>query len=275
MDSVYALPGLVALAEWFLAAMLYVVGWYRTKYSLNRAGDGLVLAGLVTTLAGVAWLGWDVSANLVLARSSLAAGLAVAMLAVYALLARRRTERLSALAILGLAIPIQAYAAGRLWWGGEVVPPATFMPLWLVFRVATGLVGYGGLAVAATAITLSFTLSRMPTYRSPLGIDPPQGRDKFSPAWVVAAMGLSALEWRSVQIALVALSVSLSAGLIRSWWGLGQVMADGITWALITWLFLAAGAYGLMQGAVARRLARALFLFACVIGAVAVLTISG
>jgi hypothetical protein len=253
MGSIYAAPGAVVLVEWFLAAVLYVVGWYRPKYNLDRVSGGLVVAGLVTALASVAWLAWDVSPNLALARSSLATGLAVSVLVVYAMLADRPTDKLSALAILGFAIPIQAYAVGRLWWGVEVVPSGIFLPLWMALRALTGLVGYGALIVAATAITLSFTLSRM--------------RGQLFRHWLKAAAGLSTLEWRSWRIALVALSASLSAGLIRSWWGLGRVMAGGFVWALITWLLLAAGAYGLAQGTLRRRPARILFVLA---GAVAI-----
>jgi hypothetical protein len=53
--------------------------------------------------------------------------------------------------------------------------------------------------------------------------------------------------------------------LIYAWWGLGQVMADGLAWALIIWLLLAAGAYGLLQGAAPPRLARVLLVLAGVV----------
>lgn len=261
MDSVYAIPGAVALLEWLLAAALYAVAWHRMKYGLNRMGDGLAVAGLVTSAVGIAWLAWDGLANLALGRSGLATGLAASTLIVYAVLAHRRMERLSAFLVLGFAIPIQAYAVGRLWWGVEAVPPGMFLPLWLAFRTLAGLVGYGGLAVGATMIVLSFVLTRM--------------RGKLSVDRLTAAVGLPALEWRSLQIALVALSASLSVELIRSWWGLGQVMADGLTWALITWLLLTAGIYGLMQGGAPRRPARALLVLACVVELVAVLTMAG
>jgi hypothetical protein len=260
MGSIYAAPGAVALVGWLLAAVLYAVGWYRPRYSLDRVRGGLVVVGLASALAGVAWLAWDVSPNLALTRSSLATGLAVSALVVYAILAHRPTDKLSALAILGFAIPVQAYAVGRLWWGVEVVPSGIFLPLWMALRTLTGLVGYGALIVAATAITLSFTLSRM--------------RGQFFIHWLAAAAGLSTLEWRSWRIALVALGVSLSAGLIRSWWGLGQVMAGGFVWALITWLLLVAGAYGLTQGALRRRPARVLLVLAGVVAIVAAVTMS-
>jgi hypothetical protein len=260
MDSIYAAPGTMVLVEWLLAAVLYTVGWYQSKYGLRRVSDGLALAGLVTALASVGWLAWDVSPKLALARSSLATGLAVSALAVYAVVAHRRTERLSALAMLGFAIPLQAYAVGRLWWGIEVAPPDIFLPLWMTLRTLTGLVGYGALIVAATVIILSFALSRT--------------RGQLSMDQLTAAAGLSALEWRSWRIALIALSVSLSAGLIRSWWGLGQVMAGGFVWALITWLLLVAGAYGLTQGALPRRPARVLLVLACAVAIIAVLTMS-
>jgi hypothetical protein len=261
MDSIYAAPGAMVLVEWLLAAVLYAVGWYRSKYGLRRVSDGLALAGLVTALASIGWLAWDVSPKLALARSSLATGLAASELAVYAVLAYRRPERLSALGVLGFAIPIQAYAVGRLWWGAETVPSGIFLPLWMILHTLTGLVGYGALIVAATAITLSFTLSRM--------------RGQLSADQLTAAVELSTLEWRSWRIALIALSVSLSTGLIRSWWGLGQVMAGGSVWALITWLLLVAGSYGLTQGALPRRLARVLLVLAGVVAIVAVVTMGG
>lgn len=261
MDSVYAIPGAVALVEWFLAGTLYVVGWYRTKPSLNRMADGLSLAGLVTALAGVAWLIWDVSTSLALARSSLATGLAVSALTVHMILARRRTERLSTLLTLGFALPIQAYAVGRLWWKIEVVPPGVFLPVWMAFRTLTGLVGYGCLVAGAALIILSFT--------------PPKMRDRLSLDRLATAPRLLALEWRFFRVALVALTVSLSAELIRSWWGLGQVTGGGFIWALTTWLLLTAGGYGLIQGGVPRRLAYVLLILACVAGVVAALTMAG
>jgi hypothetical protein len=260
MFSAYAMPGAVALVEWLLAATLYAVGWYRMKYGLYRVGDGLVLAGLVTALAGVAWLAWDVSPDMVLARSSLATGLAVSALIVYAVLARRPTEGLPAAAMLVFAIPIQVYAVEQLCWRVEAVPLGVFLPVWMAFHALTGLIGYGGLAVSGMMIILSFALSRM--------------GGKLSANQLAAAVGLPALEWRSLQIALVALSVSLSVGLIRLWWGLGQVVVGGFAWALITWLLLAAGAYGCMQGAIPRRPARGLLVLACVVSVVAVLSMA-
>jgi hypothetical protein len=261
IDSIYAAPGAIVLVEWLLAAVLYVVGWYQSKYGLRRVSDGLALAGLVTALASVGWLAWDVSPKLALARSSLATGLAVSALAVYAVLAHRRTERLSAFGMLGFAIPMQAYAVGRLWWGVEVVPSGIFLPLWVTLRTLTGLVGYGALIVAATVIILSFALSR--------------ARGQLSADQLTAAAGLSTLEWRSWRIALIALSVSLSMELIRSWWGLGQVMAGGFVWALVTWLLLVAGAYGLAQGALRRRPARVLLVLAGAIAIVAAVMMGG
>jgi hypothetical protein len=109
-------------------------------------------------------------------------------------------------------------------------------------------------------ILLSFILTRI--------------QNKLSTQHLTAAIGLPALEWQSWQIALVALSLSLSMGLVRIWWGLGQVIVGGVPWALITWLLLAASAYGLMQGATHRRSARAILVLACVIGIVSVLTMA-
>jgi hypothetical protein len=261
MGSVYAVPGAIALIEWLLATALYAFGWYRTKYSFNRVGDGLVLAGSVTSLAGVAWLAWDTSPKLALARSSLATGLAVSALAVYAVLARRRMERASALLVLGFAILVQAYAVGRLWWRVEVRPQEMFLPLWAGLHAGIGSVGYGALVVCLAMITHIFAFSRM--------------RERLSVDQLSAAVGLRALEWQSLRIALVALSVSLSVELIRTWWGRGQVMTAGFVWALTTWLLLAAGAYGLMQGAIPRRPARALLILASVTAIIAVLAMPG
>jgi hypothetical protein len=261
MESIFAIPGAVALVEWFLAAALYTLGWYRTKTNADQVADGLALAGLVTALAGVAWLTWDVAANLWLARSSLATELAVSILAIQLILSRRRTERLSTLLTLAFAIPVQAYAVGRLWWQVEVVPSTGLLSFWTAFRTLTGVVGYASLATSTALIILSFVLARM--------------KNKVPGDRLTAAVGLSALVWRSCQIALIALSVSLWAGLIRSWWGLGQVMVDGLGWALVSWLLLVAGTYGLVQGAVFRGLARALLVLACAVGLVAVLMLAG
>jgi hypothetical protein len=261
MGTLYAIPGTVALVEWLVAFVLFAASWYRTKYDLNRVGDSLVLAGLVTGLAGVVWLASDVSVELALTRSSRVTGLSVSALTIYATLAYRRTERLSALAMLSFTIPIQAYAVGRLWWGIEVVPPQVLMPVWMALGTLMGLVGYGGLAVAAAMIALSFVLYRV--------------REKLPADRLAAAAGLPALEWRSLQIAVVTLTASLSIGLFRLWWGLGQVMAGGLIWALVTWFLLMAGVYGLLGGGVPRRPARALLVLACGVGVLAVLTLTG
>jgi hypothetical protein len=258
MDALYVLPSAVALAEWLLACLLYALGWYRAKYVLNRVGDSLAVAGLATALANVAWLAWELSpslasrpAGLALTKSSLATGLAASAVVVYAVLAHRRTERLSAFMVLGLGVLFQAYAVGRLWWGVESVPPALFLPGWAAVRLLTGLVGYAGLVVVATCTILSFTLSSL--------------KGRLDADQLSAGIGLWTLQWRSLQIALVAVTASLSVGLIYAWWGLGQVMADGLAWALIIWLLLAAGAYGLLQGAAPSRLARVLLVLAGVV----------
>ena len=159
-------------------------------------------------------------------------------------------------------IPIQAVAVGQLFGRGvEVFLPKTFLPLWMLLRTLTGLVGYGGLAVSAMMILLISALARM--------------KERLSVDQLAAGIGLRALEWKSWQIALVALSVSASIGLIRAWWGTGQVMLGGNNWALITWLLVAASAIGLMQGATAPRLARVLVVLACMVGAFSVLTVAG
>ncbi len=262
MDFNYAIPGVAALIEWLLAAALYGLGWYRVKHDLYRFGDSLSAAGLVTASGGAVWLASQVSLNPVLVRSSLATGLAVSELVIYAVLARRRTERLSAAVMLGFAILIQSFAVVHMFWPGtEASLPQAFLPLWIALGTLTGLVGYGGLAVSAMMVLLSFTLARM--------------RHRLSLDRLTAAIGLRKLEWQSWQIALVALSTSISISLIRTWWGLGQVMVGSFPWALITWLLLAAGAYGLLQGATHSRPARALLVLACVAGIVSVLAMAG
>jgi hypothetical protein len=71
-----------------------------------------------------------------------------------------------------------------------------------------------------------------------------------------------------LRLALAALSVSLSLVLVRSWWGLGQVVGGGLVWSAVAWLLLAAGTYGLTQKGISRRLYLALLLpaFAAAIG---------
>ncbi len=261
MNFSYAIPGIVVLVEWILAAVIYAVGWYGPKDDLNPVGDALAVAGVVTALVGIVWLAWSAPADLALIQSSLATGLAVSTLTIYAVLSRRPRQRLSAFAVLTFAILVQAYAVGRLWLGGEAIQPEIILPAWMVIRTVTGLAGYGGLAVAATLILLSFALSR---------IEGTLPDDRLK-----AFRDLSTLEWQSLQIALVALSASLSVGLIRSWWGLGQVLVGGSAGALVTWLLLTAGAFGLMQDAVPLRLARVLLVLACLAGVVALLTMAG
>jgi hypothetical protein len=131
------------------------------------------------------------------------------------------------------------------------------MPL----RTLTGLVGYGGLAVSAMMVLLIFVFARK--------------KERLSVDQLAAGIGLRTLEWKSWKIALVALSVSVSTGVIRTWWGTGQVMLDGNSWALVTWLLVAASAVGLMQGATRPRLARVLVVLACVVGVLSVLTMAG
>ena len=262
MEFSYVMSGIVVLVEWILAAVIYAVGWYRSKDDLNPLGDALAVAGVVTALVGIIiWLAWSAPVDLALIQSSLASGLAVSALSIYTVLSRRRRERLSASAMLTTAILVQAYAVGRLWLGGEAIQPEVFLPAWMVIRTVTGLAGYGGLAVAATLILLSFALSRM-------GGRLPDDRLK-------AVEDLSRLEWQSLQIALVALSASLSVGLICFWWGLGQVLVGGSAGALVTWLLLTAGVYSLMQDAVPLRLARVLLVVAFLVGVVASLTMAG
>lgn len=258
MDAVYAAPGAAALVEWLLACALYALGWYRTKHILYRVGDSLVLAGLVAALAGVAWLSWELATGLALTTSSLATGLASSALIVYAVLAHPRTERLSACMVLSFAVLVQAYALGRLWWGVEVVPPGVFLPGWMALQILAGLAGGGALVVSAGMIILSFTLLKL--------------QARLSPAQWSAGARLGTLERSSWQIALVALSLSLSIGLIRSWWGWGRPGGDGFAWSLVTWLLLTAAVYGLMQGALSRRLARALLVVASGMAIIAVLT---
>lgn len=256
------IPGVVALVEWLLAAVLYAVGWYRRKSGLNRFGDSLVVAGLVTALGGAAWLVWAATLSMGLTRGSLATGLAGTALIVYGVLAYWRNERLTALAMLGFAIPIQGFAITQwLWLGLGASLPVTFLPLWTALRTLTGLVGYGALAMSAMMILVSFVLTRT--------------QKRLSVDHLAVAIGLPVLEWRSWQIALVALSLSLSFGLIRTWYGLGQVIAGGMSWMLITWLLLAASAYGQMQGVAHHRSARALLVIAGVAGVVSVLTMAG
>ena len=142
MDFVYVIPGVAALIEWLLATALYAVGWYRMKSGLNRFGNGLVVAGLVTALGGAAWLIWSGTLNPALIRSGLATGWAISALVVYAVLAHRRKERLSALAMLVFAILLQVFAVVGLLsqWGAETSLPEAFLPLWTALRTLTGLV---------------------------------------------------------------------------------------------------------------------------------------
>jgi hypothetical protein len=237
MELVYTLPAIAALLEWFLAAVLYAAGWRWPRRGLDRMGDSLAVAGMVTALADVAWQAWIAAPALALARSSLVTGLAVAALAVYAALAARRTERLSAFLILALAIPAQAYAIGQLWWRAEVIPQAVFGPLWLALGVLAGLVGAGALGVGAATIGLAVASEK--------------AQDRLPG---LEAAELPALAERAVRLALVTLSVSLSLVLVRSWWGLGQVMSGGLVWSVVAWLLLAAGTYGLTQAGISRRL---------------------
>ena len=236
------LPGAATLFEWFLAAVLYAASWRWPRRSLlGRLGDSLAVAGMVTALADVAWRAWIAAPALAFARSSLVTGLAVAALAVYAALAAYRTERLSAFLLLALAIPAQAYAVGRLWWGAEVIPQDMFGSLWLIPGVLAGLVGAGALGVGAATMGLAAASEKAP--------------DRL-PA--LQAAELPVLGEVAVHLALVNLSVSLVLVLVRSWWGLGQVVSSGLVWSAVAWLLLAAGAYGLTQQGISRRLCLAL-----------------
>jgi hypothetical protein len=261
METVYAIPGALALAAWFLAVVLYAVGWQQKKKEYGRAGDGLALAGLIAALAGVVWLAWRAPLGFAFTRSSLATGLAVLIVVEYMLLVRSGEERLPARVTLGLAVPLQAYAVGQLWWGVDVAPADVFLPIWAAVGMLAGLVGYASLAVAAIMMVLSSgsSLTTETSSTAPLA-----DGTKF---WE--------LEWRFTQIALIALSLSLAARLARAWWGLGQLMIGGFTWALITWLLLVASTYAQMQDAIPRRPARALFALASAMGILSALAMAG
>ncbi len=141
------------------------------------------------------------------------------------------------------------------------MPHPVPLPIWMLFRALTGLVGYGALGVGAVMIVLSFVLSR--------------ATDKLNDDRLETALaGLVTLEWPTFQIAVVALSASLSAGLFQSWWGLGQIMTGGVPSAIICWLMLAAGTYGINQDAIPRRTARIFLVLACVAGVVAALAMA-
>jgi hypothetical protein len=262
MNLAYAIPGLAALFEWSSAAALFAIGWYWMKSGLNRFGDSLAVSGLVTAAGGAVWLVWDRPPNLALVQSSLTTGLAVSALVIYVIHSHRRAERLSAFSMLIFAISVQVLAVVLMFGSGaQIVLPEAFLPLWMALRTLTGLAGYGALAVSAVMILLIFALGRM--------------KERLSVDQWAAGLGLRGLEWRSWQIALVALSISISTGLLRAWWGTGQVLVDGIRWALITWLLVAASAVGLMQGGTRSRLARILLVLACVVGVVSVLAMAG
>ncbi|GAB4548414.1 MAG: hypothetical protein Kow0063_43370 [Anaerolineae bacterium] len=258
MDLIYAVPGLVAALEWLLAAILCACGWQRARPDLNRLGDSLGVAGLVTALGGAMWLVWDGPLSLSVMRSSLATGLAVSAWLIHRLLARQRMEGLSSAGISGFALLIQLLAVGQLLFAGE--PPPTTLPLGPGSGILSGLPGYGGLAVGGVAILLRFGLDRM--------------RDHLADDQSKVAEDLWALEWKSWQVALVALSLSLSISLVQTWWRAGQITQSGIRQALTSWLLLAAGVYGLNTGTTPR-LARALLALAGVIGVISVLTMGG
>jgi len=261
MDSIYAVPGAVTLVEWFLGMLIYAFGWYRAQHRLNRVGDALTLAGWITSLAGVVWLVWTVSPALTFSRSSLMSGLALSALVIHAIFIRQRTERVSAGLVLGVALLAQAYSVGRLGWGVERTPAEVFLPGWAGLGAATWLIGAGALVVGAAGIVLTVALVR--------------AKARLSPEQLSAGLGLTALEWPSVRMALTFVSISLSVQLMRSWWGLGQVVDRGLIWSLLTWLLVAAAAYGLMQGVLPRRPARAMVILACATAIAALLAMAG
>jgi hypothetical protein len=231
------LPGAATLFEWLLAAVLYAASWRWPRRSwLGRAGDSLAVAGMVTALVDIAWRTGIAALALAFARSSLVTGLAVAMLAVYAGLAAHRAERLSAFLLLALAIPAQAYAVGRLWWGAEVVPQDAFGLLWLIPGVLTGMAGAGALGVGAAAMSLAAAFEKAP--------------DRWP---VLQAAELPVLGQVAVHLALINLSMSLALILARAWWGLGQVASGGLAWLAVAWLLLAASARGLLPEGSSRR----------------------
>jgi hypothetical protein len=246
------LPGAATLFEWLLATVLYAASWRWPRRSwLGRVGDSLAVAGMVTALADIAWRAGIAAPALAFARSSLVTGLAVATLAVYAGLAAHRIERLSAFLLLAVAIPAQAYAVGRLWWGVEAIPQDAFGPLWLIPGLLTGLVGAGALGVGAAMMGLAAASEKAPDQLSAL-----------------QAAELPVLGEVAVRLALVNLSVSLALVLARAWWGLGQVVSGGLAWSAVAWLLLAAGVYGLMPEGSSRRLWLALLVpaFAAAVG---------
>jgi len=260
MPSGQALAAISALTlgVWLLAAVLYAFSWYRARHGLNRLGDGLVLVGLILALVGVALSAADALPGLVLGAGIWATALAVSALAVYAVLARPRSERLSALPVLGLSIVAQTYTLIETGWGVRVNPQPVFLGTWVVLRNVTAVIGYGALAVGVAMMVLSFVFWR--TRRRSVA-----GRWPMTP-------DLPTIEARAIRVALVALSCSLGLGLIRSWWGWGQAMRSGFAWALVTWLLLVAGVCGVMLDAIAQRTARILWILSLVTAVLAIMT---
>ena len=186
-------------------------------------------AGMLLTLAAGEWLtlgdwpGWAFS------RAGLAVGLALVLLALRLALGWRHAERLSRLPLLVLALGLQTYAWLAAGWNDLAALPASW-PVWSVGRALALLVGCGGLANALVALGLRLVMERMaartPTHLSALTSE------------------LAVLHDSAMRLAVVATSLALSLDGLRSWWAYGQLASGSLTWLIVAWLLLVAGAGG-------------------------------
>jgi len=211
---------------WLADAVVRVLVPQRSWIRLHRLVRGLMWVGLILALASWAvhvsrsWPNW---APL---RAVQTSGLGIAAVAVQAILTRPQRADLAAVLVSGFSIAAQSAAAVAMWWGGSTDPSTAVLPVWMIGRDLAALVAGGALAVCASAVAASFVVRRAHADQ------PTQSQDDNGTAHLLE------VELTAARAGLVALTLSVSLDVMRSWLGWGEVMRGGAGWLLIAWLLL-------------------------------------
>lgn len=229
MGTVYVVLTVLVSALWLAAAGAYGATHYATKPNLRRWGDALVTAGILLTLITGEWLTLSAWPGWAFSRAGLAVGLALVTLALRLALGWTHEERVSWLPLLALALGLQAYAWLAVSWQDVAALPASW-PVWYVGRALLLLLSCGALANALAALGMRLVVKHIAARATP---------DLSAPA-----SDLSALHDSALRQAVVGTSLALSLAGFHAWWSYGQLASASLTWLIIAWLLLVAGAGG-------------------------------
>ena len=261
MQGGFVTLGALAAAAWLAAAGLSAFAHLRGR-ATSRLTDALAWLGLALAAGSGAWwwanAGWP--GGMAFAAGP-AAGLALLTMAGRMLVARRAAST-RGLPVVTLAAGLQVLAVWEMSRGLPASREPILLPGWMALRTITALIGYAALAVSA-AMGGACLLAHWGLSRSEV----PAGR----PA---APAAVSSVEDRARRLALGGVSLAVCMDLTRSWWGRGDLARDGLAWMLISWLLVVAAVGGFWLGAIERRPARLLLLFALVAAVGATLTLT-